>query len=343
MTMYELFEQKLANLLEIDRDERKQIHEAITIVLRDCQPWIRESKGKIVYRGSSDKGEIARVPVRKDRKPLDSDEDYHGTLKAIIKKAGKSATRDNAVFVSGSLRTAKTFTRGESAQTYIVFPIGDFKYTWSTVVEDTAHVNQVHSTIAKSLRRDYDMSAYLPDFYQFNIKHFESFVSEIELYRKRAIEQAEAIIAAPSKKSSDEEMDEWASEAADRADERRLRNAKAFMELDAKSIRFGYHIISPHSHLRDVLMTMDDSWQAVFKDFDKRFRDSYYDAIASTYKGDDGTLPAAIESNHELMIECDEVYLISRQIMAAENWKYVFENNHTAESYLAQFHGQTNG
>ncbi len=101
----------------------------------NCQPWLKESKGKYVYRGLN-KNVYAHMQVftrnvRQNRKPRDSTEMMQNFFNTIIGIAGGIANRTNSMFVYGSPMPTSSY-----GHTFYVFPIGDFNYTWSTVWHD---------------------------------------------------------------------------------------------------------------------------------------------------------------------------------------------------------------
>jgi hypothetical protein len=105
-------------------------------IKKNCKPWLSQTQnGRLcVYRGFSH--ENLPIPafikaVRPDRKPRDSDKDWHVSVDYAISLAGKTANRSNSLFTSGSYGVATGY-----GNTYVVIPIGDFNYTWHVDIND---------------------------------------------------------------------------------------------------------------------------------------------------------------------------------------------------------------
>jgi len=118
----ELYEEHL----DISADETWELIE------RDCQPFLREWNGKILWRGIKDTREkVLKLPVRQDRKPRDTATVIHKALNFAFKKNGFTANRENSIFCSGSLSGLSTY-----GDAYAVFPIGEYAISWSPDVND---------------------------------------------------------------------------------------------------------------------------------------------------------------------------------------------------------------
>ena len=104
------------------------------LIERDCsQLWLKESEGKLVYRGvRSPPGVFSVMTTRDDRKPRDTPSELHNTIVHVFNNLGFSANRNNSIFVKGKTHGLKDY--GDVICN--VFPIGDFSYTWSNVIDD---------------------------------------------------------------------------------------------------------------------------------------------------------------------------------------------------------------
>lgn len=87
---------------------------------------------RLMYRGYEKYSEEPfHRPHRTDRDPKDSGL-YHQTLyNDAIEVAGGTADRSNSIFVSGNMVHARKY-----GEVYVVFPMGDFNYTYHMGVKD---------------------------------------------------------------------------------------------------------------------------------------------------------------------------------------------------------------
>lgn len=109
--------------------------EMVELIRRDCKPWLEQSAGNLVYRGMKNKARFIKKKVRKDRRPLASPKLLHNYVEDKMKKMRLNARRTNSVFVSGSLAVAHGYG-GTYGGPYVIFPIGNFDFTWSPVMDD---------------------------------------------------------------------------------------------------------------------------------------------------------------------------------------------------------------
>lgn len=125
-------------LLEADAEN------LVAILERDCGPFLKQSKKQgLLYRGIkgsfSNKGTTAEgikyaiKEVRTDRKPLHTTESHHEIIDAWFKKKFGFNARSESMFCFGDVGSDNIAQYGKK---YIVFPIGDFKYVWSSEVRD---------------------------------------------------------------------------------------------------------------------------------------------------------------------------------------------------------------
>ncbi|WP_300760232.1 hypothetical protein [Janthinobacterium sp.] len=112
-------------------------------MLDECKPFIRESKGNLIYRGidrpigdvsvSTPRGDITayRMVVRLDRRPLNTDNTTHNNFDSWMKEHFGWGGRSQGIFVSGKILTAAFY-----GKPFIILPRGDFKYIWTPLVSD---------------------------------------------------------------------------------------------------------------------------------------------------------------------------------------------------------------
>lgn len=153
MRIHELFEnQKFSDLpkpayinndLAVDAETRSKpfataddyAKECVTWMNKHCAPWLELAGDQIVYRGirytDRPSGVFGVVPIRHDRRPMDSPLVYHEMLNAAIAQAGLKADRSNSAFVTNINKLS-----GDYGDSMVVMPVDDFHYTWNTISRD---------------------------------------------------------------------------------------------------------------------------------------------------------------------------------------------------------------
>jgi len=133
---------KIIELFEADEDEQQdreiELMHAIKTIKQDCQPFLEQAGGRLLFRGSnsfvSGKGPsklFQKRTVRTDRKPLSTDLLVHQASDDWFHDEFGIRGRSAAVFATGDHTAANTY-----GTVYAIFPIGDFKFIWSPVVRD---------------------------------------------------------------------------------------------------------------------------------------------------------------------------------------------------------------
>lgn len=113
---------------EIETDSLQQMGQ---IVKKDCSKFLRLSKGYPLFRGfSRDVGPfmdetLYKKRTRKDRRPKATDLRAYEALNKWLEKNG-FARRDKSVIVTSNSKHTEIF----GAFVGVVYPIGNFKYTW---------------------------------------------------------------------------------------------------------------------------------------------------------------------------------------------------------------------
>lgn len=98
-----------------------------------CKPYFSQTN-KMVFRGiiAHDPHNLVSVsPVRKDRKPYNTDPLIHDTADKAFEQLFGYKFRSGSIFVTGSENDASTY-----GMNHIVIPIGEFVYCWSPNVYD---------------------------------------------------------------------------------------------------------------------------------------------------------------------------------------------------------------
>ena len=99
-----------------------------------CKPYLSENPNFLstpLYRGMNESSEILIKNIRSDRTPLDSTPFYHKIFTDGFKDAGIIANRDNSIFCTGDSSAASRY-----GNVYVIFPIGNFEYSYSLSISD---------------------------------------------------------------------------------------------------------------------------------------------------------------------------------------------------------------
>lgn len=136
MRVSEIFESdayRPKSIVRKDLSQEELAQKAAAFIQKNCQPWLSESGGGIVYRGIHHEVDMPVFvkKIRTKRRPKDSSYDVNDAFNLLIDIAGGGATRNNSIFVSGSITIAEQY-----GEPYVVFPAGDFHYTWSPFFND---------------------------------------------------------------------------------------------------------------------------------------------------------------------------------------------------------------
>lgn len=115
-------------------DESWQGKEVITVLERDCKQFIKEisKSDRLLLRGSKKPvKDILKIKSRTDRYPKDMPIDLHKDLDNLFKKKFGWKARTEGTFATSCFTTANKY-----GMPYLFFPIGEYKFIWSTFVFD---------------------------------------------------------------------------------------------------------------------------------------------------------------------------------------------------------------
>lgn len=111
--------------------------EIVKLIKTQSSEWLRE-KGDInalrgLAHGNGDHAQWLAFTkeTRKYRRPVDSSPEVNTIMNLMIDIAGGEAHRNNSIFVTGNQSIASSY-----GQEYIIFPLGEYHYTWSPVYKD---------------------------------------------------------------------------------------------------------------------------------------------------------------------------------------------------------------
>lgn len=126
--------------------ERTEIDVAWNKIQKECKPFLRDIKNadSFLYRGMMHgKGTFFKKKVRKNRVPTTTTKSLHEAYDRYFNEKFGWKARSNGLFVTGSTNDAGSYGR-----TYMIFPIGNYKFVWSEDVGDLfiyGHDNNLRS------------------------------------------------------------------------------------------------------------------------------------------------------------------------------------------------------
>ena len=122
------------------------LNDAVRIFHDDCIPFQKEIgfngefDFKTLKRGMKNKSDLFIGNVRPDRKPMSTPLPIHEFMDNWFYEKFGVRFRSNAMFVTKSQGSARLY-----GNVYIVFPIGEFKYCYSSTIDD------LYATIANEI------------------------------------------------------------------------------------------------------------------------------------------------------------------------------------------------
>ena len=130
-------------LLNEQMENIKSVDEAVERILVDCRPFLSESGFKpnelfeltrnALWRGMDHiEGSFVKFPGMRKRKPMSSAPRLHALLNRHLEKRFGLKYRSFGLFVSNNWTQAYEYGTG----LFLIFPIGDFKYVYSDVIND---------------------------------------------------------------------------------------------------------------------------------------------------------------------------------------------------------------
>lgn len=126
---------KLVSLYQLN--ENLSLEEAVKIFHDECKPFQKEIGFNnrfdfdLLYRGMKNKPNFFIGNIRPDRRPTDTPVSIHEFIDNWFYKKFGVRFRSNAMFA-----TKNSFSAATYGASYIVFPIGEFKYCYSNDIED---------------------------------------------------------------------------------------------------------------------------------------------------------------------------------------------------------------
>ena len=104
-------------------------------VFKNCKQFMRiinDLEGFQLLRGyKHGTSNFFKKSVRKDRRPSDTNKLVHDVMDELFYKKFKVKARSECLFVTGDYKFARGY-----GKTYIIYPIGPFKFYWNPDIED---------------------------------------------------------------------------------------------------------------------------------------------------------------------------------------------------------------
>jgi hypothetical protein len=110
----------------------EDINEVGKLIRENCKPFLKESKGGILWRGMHNAPEAYEIRrTRTDRYPKDTPEHIHDAINDTFENMFGWRPRQEGVFCTGDTNFA-----GGYGTVVSIWPIGRIKYVWSDSVQD---------------------------------------------------------------------------------------------------------------------------------------------------------------------------------------------------------------
>lgn len=126
--------------------DEETVENIIATLQKDCKPFLKEKKGRVLYRGTRSYEDIEIKVRRKDRRPSNTPEFISKEIDKLFQKKFGWKPRAQGIFASGDRYATRIY-----GECHLFFPIGDYRYIWSKEVKDFYRDEYVDDYV---LRRD---------------------------------------------------------------------------------------------------------------------------------------------------------------------------------------------
>jgi hypothetical protein len=130
----------------------KKAYQICNTIEKNCQPFLSSKpRGRFLYRGLGSSTDLKKTFIQAkyptNRMPKDSHACIHNLIIKAFHDLGFAANRDNSVFCYSGSNTLCSSTAiyryGDALNRYLVFPIGEFSITYSSLVSDLVEVSEI--------------------------------------------------------------------------------------------------------------------------------------------------------------------------------------------------------
>ena len=131
MSRFEYFLDEAIDHDKLNYDEQGYYQEITNQIKKDCKPWLKEAKGRPGFRATNNvltTYGITRRKVRTTRKPLTLNSQLHQMSDDLFKEKFGWSARSNVLFLQGDSEPPRVY----GSHVWAIFPIGSFKYIWSS-------------------------------------------------------------------------------------------------------------------------------------------------------------------------------------------------------------------
>lgn len=304
-------------LYEASKSNLDVFETIVNTIWKDCKPFITDMIknvyiGEFLYSGRKDARTHFTKSVRTDRRPKDTFPDIHRDFDDRFQKKFGWPARSAGLFCTGSKTDADSY--GES---YMVFPIGKYKFLWSDDVPD------LYLLMARKLDSDsrpYVQNPLLNQFINDIRKNAGNIDDSFDEYYYETVkeggdhgyyvyESIDEVIEIPSKIKDRKKATEYVKSHMDNPEKFTSNNLAWYPELDQHDFYerfFNKWVDERHKSFEIDAQTMYDEW---------------FDEIIDTYSSKD--LEAAIQSENEVMVSCKKWFGVRASLYVWDMEKYM--------------------
>lgn len=289
MSRLKLFEERLQDL----SDKEHLIH----LIYKDCQPFLKkalkDNYQNLFYSGRKSKDDWFKGNVRTDRRPTDTNKVLHRDLDKMFQKKFGYLVRSSSIFVTNDIGVADSY-----GTTYMIFPIGNFKFVWSPGIVDLyIYMRDEYGT--KSKENNGVLDAVTWEVFNDAGNERDEFMQYYDEWMKEGgpngywiYEDDDVELKVPKGKTHKQAI-VWIKE---KADDYRASGISWYpdMDLDEFHVKYFKEWSTKRSERLNILAK--DKYYHELKDIVMMYTDKDFDA--------------AIQSKHEIMLNCKQYYAV---------------------------------
>ena len=317
---------RLTDHLENDSG-KKMFQLQIRDVVKDCQPFLKDilkpKHWMFMYSGRQMGRDMVERPVRKDRKPTDTNRQIHDDLDAEFTKQFGYPARSNSIFCTGDEGDA-----GEYGTKYMIFPQGNYKTLYSEDIGDL-YVYLSRLAGSHSVQRDNGLMTRMENDCRDDMGridgHFEEYYDEVHAdggdrgsYRY----EHDGVIVPVPKGTAEKDIKKYVQSKMDDPDD--YWSLGLVWYPDQTYEEFYY---------TDYQRVLKEREVEVKKCAKERYDDAITDIVNSYTSGD---VVAAIDSHSEIMLTCKKYWAINAEKDYLYQKTYSYFNTFGAKGHKTQ-------